>query len=146
VQDSIEGWCAALQALLDSYFHTDYFDHPIDHEIHFDYYLVRPKGSPISSGGIAPGHKPLEACLNEIRHILVSRLGKRLRSVDVFDMCMSLSAAVLSGGVRRSASICLFDDDDELMLKAKIGDWYLTHPNRAYANISSTIVTDGNES
>jgi ribonucleoside-diphosphate reductase alpha chain len=59
---------------------------------------------------------------------------------------MSLSAAVLSGGVRRSASICLFDDDDELMLKAKVGDWYITHPNRAYANISSTIVTDGNES
>ena len=146
VQDSIEGWCAALQALLDSYFHTDYFDHPLDHEIYFDYYLVRPKGSPISSGGIAPGPKPLEACLNEIRHILVSRLGKRLRSVDVFDMCMSLSAAVLSGGVRRSASICLFDDDDELMLKAKVGDWYLTHPNRAFANISSTIVTDGTES
>lgn len=146
VPDSIEGWCQALQVLLDSYFHTDYFDHALDHEIYFDYHLVRPKGSPISSGGIAPGYKPLEACLNEIRHILVSRLGKRLRSVDVFDMCMSLSAAVLSGGVRRSASICLFDDDDELMLKAKIGDWYLTHPNRAYANISSTIVTDGNES
>ena len=33
VQDSIEGWCAALQALLDSYFHTDYFDHSIDYEI-----------------------------------------------------------------------------------------------------------------
>lgn len=145
VQDSIEGWCEALQALLDCYFHTDYFSHSIDYEIQFDYHLIRPKGSPISSGGIAPGFKPLETCLNEIRHILVSRLGKRLRSVDVFDMCMSLSAAVLSGGVRRSASICLFDEDDELMLNAKVGDWYMRHPNRAYANISSTIVTDGQE-
>ena len=145
VQDSIEGWSEALQALLDSYFHVDYFEHAIDHEVFFDYSQVRPRGAPISSGGIAPGHEPLEACLNEIRHILVSRLGKRLRSIDVFDMCMSLSAAVLSGGVRRSASICLFDKDDELMLNAKVGEWYITHPNRAYANISSNIITDGTE-
>tara|TARA_R100000654_G_scaffold61578_1_gene88497 strand:- start:1012 stop:3018 length:2007 start_codon:yes stop_codon:yes gene_type:complete len=145
VQDSIEGWSNALQALLDCYFHTDYFDHSIDYEIHFDYHLIRPKGSLISSGGIAPGPQPLEDCLNEVRHLLVSRLGKRLRSIDVFDLCMCLSAAVLSGGVRRSASICLFDQDDQLMLNAKIGDWYLRYPNRAYANISASIVTDGKE-
>ena len=34
---------------------------------------------------------------------------------------MNLSAAVLSGGVRRSASICLFDENDSLMLNAKTG-------------------------
>jgi ribonucleoside-diphosphate reductase alpha chain len=145
VADSIEGWCAAVQALLDSYFFTDYFDHSIDYEIYYDFSKVRPKGSLIASGGIAPGYKPLEVCLNQIRDILNTRLGKKLRSIDVFDICMSLSACVLAGGVRRSASICLFDKEDPLMLKAKTGEWYKTHPNRAYANISATIVTDGSE-
>jgi ribonucleoside-triphosphate reductase len=108
VEDSIEGWAKALQALLDSYFFTDYFDHSYDYELEFNFDKVRPKGSPISSGGIAPGPEPLKNCLDKIKKILHSRFGQRLRSIDVFDICMELSAAVLSGGVRRSASICLF--------------------------------------
>ena len=145
VKDSIEGWAEALQALLDSYFFTDYFDHSYDYELEFDFSKVRPKGSPISSGGIAPGPDPLETCLINVKKILHSRFGQRLRSIDVFDICMELSAAVLSGGVRRSASICLFDNDDNLMLNAKTGDWWRSHPNRAFANISATIPTDGSE-
>jgi ribonucleoside-triphosphate reductase len=145
VKDSIEGWAEALQALLDSYFFTDYFDHSYDYELEFNFEKVRPKGSPISSGGIAPGPDPLIKCLEKIKKIMHSRFGQRLRSIDVFDICMELSAAVLSGGVRRSASICLFDNDDTLMLNAKTGDWWRSHPNRAYANISATVPTDGSE-
>ena len=145
VKDSIEGWAEALQALLDSYFFTDYFDHSYDYELEFDFSKVRPKGSPISSGGIAPGPAPLETCLINIKKILHTRWGQRLRSIDVFDICMELSAAVLSGGVRRSASICLFDNDDNLMLNAKTGDWWKFAPNRAFANISATVPTDGSE-
>jgi len=145
VEDSIEGWAKALQALLDSYFFTDYFDHSYDYELEFNFDKVRPKGSPISSGGIAPGPEPLKNCLDKIKKILHSRFGQRLRSIDVFDVCMELSAAVLSGGVRRSASICLFDQDDDLMLNAKTGDWWRHHPHRAYANISATVPTDGSE-
>ena len=145
VKDSIEGWAEALQALIDSYFFTDYFDHAYDYEIEFDYSRIRPKGSPISSGGRAPGHEPLETCLESIRSLLRAKQGQKLRSLDVFDLCMNLSAAVLSGGVRRSASICLFDNNDSLMLNAKTGDWWRSHPNRAYANISATIPTDGSE-
>ena len=145
VKDSIEGWAEALQALIDSYFFTDYFDHAFDFELEFDYSRIRPKGSPISSGGRAPGHVPLENCLESIRTLLQERGGQKLRSIDVFDLCMNLSAAVLSGGVRRSASICLFDENDSLMLNAKTGNWWRTHPHRAYANISATIPTDGSE-
>ncbi|NBR89188.1 MAG: PQQ-dependent dehydrogenase, methanol/ethanol family, partial [Rhodobacteraceae bacterium] len=47
---------------------------------------------------------------------------KRLRSIDCFDVMMLLSEAVLSGGVRRSASIAIFDEDDALMMNAKTGD------------------------
>ena len=145
VKDSIEGWAEALQALLDSYFFTDYFDQSYDYELNFNFDRVRKKGSSISSGGIAPGPDPLKTCLDNIKKILHSRFGKKLRSIDVFDICMQASAAVLSGGVRRSASICLFDKDDNLMLNAKTGDWWKYAPNRAYANISATIPIDGSE-
>ena len=78
IADSIEGWALAVQALIDSYLMTDYFDHQIDHEVFFDYSLIRPAGSPISSGGIAPGPEPLRICLEEIRKHLSSRFGKKL--------------------------------------------------------------------
>ena len=145
VRDSIEGWADAVHVLMESYFFIDYFDHSYDYEIEFDFHKIREKGAKISSGGRAPGPEPLKKCLEEIKRILRTRLGRRLRSIDVFDICMELSAAVLSGGVRRSASICLFDHDDELMLKAKTGDWWRSHPNRAYANISATVVTNDDE-
>ena len=49
---------------------------------------------------------------------------------------MHMSDAVLSGGVRRSATICIFSKDDEDMLGAKTGDWYLKNPQRGRSNNS----------
>ena len=55
---------------------------------------------------------------------------------------MHMSDAVLSGGVRRSATICMFDKDDELMLKAKTGDWFVDNPQRGRSNNSVMLVRD----
>ena len=41
-----------------------------------------------------------------------------------------MSDAVLSGGVRRSATLCMFSKDDEEMLNAKTGDWFSNNPQR----------------
>ena len=38
---------------------------------------------------------------------------------------MHAADAVLSGGVRRSATICLFSPDDEEMMNAKTGNWFM---------------------
>lgn len=146
VEDSIEGWARAAHMVVENYHHRGYYERYYD--IRFDFGNIRQKGAPISSGGRAPGADPLRVALERIDALLRSRItegASRLRSVDCFDVVMFLSEAVLSGGVRRSASIAIFDEDDELMLKAKTGDWWQTSPQRAYANISAGVVCDGRE-
>ena len=53
---------------------------------------------------------------------------------------MHSSDAVLSGGVRRSASLALFSADDEEMAKAKTGNWYIDNPQRARSNNSALLL------
>lgn len=138
VPDTIEGWADALDELLMSYFE------PGRGRVVFDYSLIRPEGSPLSTGtGKAPGPDPLRKSLDAIRKLIDLRLdsGKsRLRPIDCYDIVMHASDAVLSGGVRRSASICIFSPDDEEMLNAKTGNWRKDNPQRQNSNNSALLV------
>lgn len=148
ISDTIEGWANALWVLIESYCLQSYFDHWHDNEIEFDYSMIRAEGEPISSGGKSPGPEPLRKALDNIRGLLrdVSNTTQKLTPLNCFDICMYLSQAVLSGGVRRSASIALFDRDDKEMIESKHKDlWWDTDPQRAMANISVAIKTDGSE-
>jgi ribonucleoside-triphosphate reductase len=54
-------------------------------------------------------------------------------------MC-HIADVVVVGGVRRSATIALFDADDQEMLASKTGsDWFLENPQRQRANISAVV-------
>ena len=64
----------------------------------------------------------------------------RLTPIQVYDICMHASDAVLSGGVRRSATICIFSPDDEEMISAKTGNWFEENPQRARSNNSIIIL------
>jgi len=64
----------------------------------------------------------------------------KLRSLDAYDILMHASDAVLSGGVRRSACICLFSPDDELMATAKTGNWFIENPQRARSKNSAMLL------
>ncbi len=66
----------------------------------------------------------------------------RLRAIDVYDIAMHAADAVLAGGVRRSATICLFSADDEEMINAKTGNWFVDNPQRGRSNNSAVIVRD----
>jgi ribonucleoside-triphosphate reductase len=55
---------------------------------------------------------------------------------------MHLADAVISGGIRRSATIAVFSADDEEMMTSKTGDWFLANPQRGRANISAMITPD----
>jgi len=147
VKDSIEGWADAAHVLLCQYLHQGYY---ADYDrLTFDFSNIREKGSVISSGGRAPGAEPLKVALEKIDLLLRSRIAEgrhRLRSIDCFDIVMFLSEAVLSGGVRRSASIAIFDENDAYMMAAKTGDWWKDNPQRAFANISAGVVLNGFES
>ena len=148
VEDSIEGWATAVDVLMSSYFmdggkHPDY----AGRRIYFDLSLIRPKGAKISGGFKAPGPDGLRLALDKIEHLLQSivmdnKAPVMLRPIQVYDIVMHTADAVLSGGVRRSATICLFSPDDEEMMKAKTGNWFMDNPQRGRSNNSAVIVRD----
>jgi ribonucleoside-diphosphate reductase alpha chain len=146
IEDSIEGWADALGVLLSSYFSkpVEEFERYRNCHILFDYSNIRPQGSDLSSGvGKAPGFEPLAKGLEKIRALLdhcISSGQKKLRPIDAYDIVMHSSDAVLSGGVRRSASLALFSADDEEMAKAKTGNWYIENPQRARSNNSALLL------
>jgi len=145
IDDSIEGWADAIGVLLSCYFvYNQPFPQYFGKTVTFDYSQIRAKGKPISSGtGKAPGPDPLKRSLDIIREFIDKRLEEgfdRLRSVDAYDIVMHSSDAVLSGGVRRSATICLFSPDDDLMSKAKTGNWMADNPQRARSNNSAMLI------
>jgi ribonucleoside-diphosphate reductase alpha chain len=146
VEDSIEGWADALAVLMSSYF-VGGGTHPEfeGRKVYFDLSNVRPKGAMISGGFKAPGPEPLRKALDKIEHLiqgLVLRGVSRLAPINVYDICMFTADAVLSGGVRRSATICLFSPDDEEMINAKTGNWFEDNPQRGRSNNSAVIVRD----
>jgi ribonucleoside-triphosphate reductase len=148
IDDSIEGWSDALGVLLSSYFSkpVEEFKQYKNCHILFDYSNIRPKGSSLASGvGKAPGYEPLANGLEKIRALLdrcIKNGQKKLRPIDAYDIVMHSSDAVLSGGVRRSASLALFSPDDEEMAKAKTGNWYIENPQRARSNNSALLLKD----
>jgi len=148
VEDSIEGWANALGVLLSSYFSKPIEEFKIYKNTYvvFDYSNIRPKGSVLASGvGKAPGFEPLANGLEKIRTLLdrcIANGQKKLRPIDAYDIVMHSSDAVLSGGVRRSASLALFSPDDEEMAKAKTGNWYIENPQRARSNNSALLLKD----
>lgn len=147
IPDTIEGWADSLGILLSSYFTTRQpFPEYAGTTVDFDFSKIRPKGRPISSGmGRAPGPEPLQRSIELIRGLLdrcIKDGQSRLRSVDAYDIIMHASDAVLSGGVRRSATICLFSPDDDLMVKAKTGNWFQENPQRARSNNSVVLLRD----
>ena len=144
IEDSIEGWADALGVLVASYMPHSEFSFAYGKKIEFDYSKIRPKGSPLGSGvGKAPGPDGLKLALEKIRTLLNSCLDsgrRKLRPIDAYDIIMHASDAVLSGGVRRSATLAIFSPDDQEMLNAKTGDWYYTNPQRARSNNSALLL------
>src|SRR5210317_1669197 len=146
IEDSIEGWADSLSVLMSSYF-VGGGTHPEfeGRKVYFDLQNVRPKGAKISGGFKAPGPEPLRKALDKIEHMIqgiVLSGRNRLKPIEVYDIAMHAADAVLSGGVRRSATICLFSHDDEEMMKAKTGNWFVNNPQRGRSNNSAVIVRD----
>ena len=146
VEDSIEGWADALGVLMSSYFvGGGTFPEFEGRKVYFDLSQIRPKGSEISGGFKAPGPEPLRRALDKIEYLLQGLVLSgvtRLRPIHVYDIAMHAADAVLAGGVRRSATICLFSPDDEEMAKAKTGNWFVDNPQRGRSNNSAVIVRD----
>ena len=148
VEDSIEGWASALDVLMSSFFvgggkHPEYEGR----RVFFDLTQIRPKGAKISGGFKAPGPDGLRRSLDRIEYLLQgivldSKDPHPVKPIHVYDIAMHAADAVLSGGVRRSATICLFSADDDEMMNAKTGNWFVDNPQRGRSNNSAVIVRD----
>lgn len=135
IDDTIKGWADAVDALMRAYLEGGVYPE-------FDYREIRPEGSVLkTSGGKAPGPRPLAKMLRKIEGVLIRRrmVHDQLRPIDVHDIACHIADAVLAGGIRRSAMIALFDPSDEDMLYAKSGKWWEDHPQRALANNSAVL-------
>lgn len=136
IGDSIEGWADAVRALMYSYFGKR------STKPRFDYSDIRRKGERlVTAGGKAPGPEPLKRCLTEIELILErKRDGEKLNPIEVHDIICHIAHAVLAGGIRRAALICLFSADDNEMVTAKSGSWWELNPQRGRANNSAVLL------
>ena len=148
VEDSIEGWASALDVLMSSYFVSGgKFPEYEGRRVFFDLTNIRPKGAKISGGFKAPGPEGLRKALDKIELLLQNQVIDlkepiKLKPITVYDICMHAADAVLSGGVRRSATICLFSPEDDEMMNAKTGNWFMDNAQRGRSNNSAVIVRD----
>lgn len=143
VEDSIEGWADAIGALMNSYFVGSEFT---GYKLKFDFSKIRPAGAIIkSSGAKAPGPDGLKRSMEQIE-ILMDRCiengQEKLRPIDAYDVLMHASDAVVSGGIRRAATVCLFSKDDLEMRNAKTGKWFIENPQRGRSNNSVLLLRD----
>lgn len=136
IPDSIEGWADAIYHLMNGWF--------CGYQVNFNYSEIRPEGSLIDGKFVAPGAKPLHDAIVKINKIMQGAIGRKLQSIEIHDICCHIASSVISGGVRRSAMIAMFDRDDELMLKCKTGNWWEENPQRAFANNSVLASQDEN--
>ena len=153
IPDTIEGWSDALGVLVSSFFEQDeLFPEYVGKTVIFDYSGIRAAGAYLSSsGGKAPGPEPLKKALSNIKKVLDKAIKnaefassdiRKLTPIEAYDIVMHAADAVISGGVRRSATICLFSPDDQDMAQAKTGNWFHDNPQRGRSNNSALLLRD----
>jgi len=134
IPDTTEGWADALRTGMKTWLDG--------RDIKFDYSKLRPAGSILKvKGGRASGPDPLRTMLDFVRVRIMARQGTFLKSIDAHDIMCMVGYAAVSGGVRRTAMISLFDWDDMEMRHAKDGDFERDNWQRWNAN-NSVVIPD----
>ena len=142
IPDSREGWINLLRKVLRSYFVNGKC-------FSYSTILVRSYGEKINGfGGTASGPGILVDGITNICKVMEGRAGKKLRSIDVLDICNIIGSIVVAGNVRRSAQIALGDPDDYLFIRAKrwdlgnVPNWRALSNNTIYADDFTHISND----
>ena len=106
VDDSREGWAAALTDLVDTHYRDE-----VSH-IHrvYDVSRVRPVGSKLKTfGGQASGPKPFAEMLIKVGRILSehAEMQEALSGMSAMEIDHAIASCVVAGGVRRSARMSM---------------------------------------
>jgi ribonucleoside-diphosphate reductase alpha chain len=135
VQDSKEGWFKAFKELINLLY--------AGMLPNWDLSRIRSAGTKLKTfGGRASGPAPLDKLFRFAADMFKGAAGRRLTSMECHDLMCQIAAAVIVGGVRRSALISLSNLGDDRLRHAKTGDWYVTDTQRSYAN-NSVCYTSG---
>jgi adenosylcobalamin-dependent ribonucleoside-triphosphate reductase len=114
IPDTREGWVESVRLLINSFLRQN---QPIQE---FTYDLIRPLGAPIKGfGGVASGPAPLIDLHTRIRNVIGSRAGELLDSRAIVDIVNLIGTCVVSGNVRRSATLALGTAEDEGFINLK---------------------------
>ena len=114
IPDTREGWVEATRILINGYLRQG------QTVPYFSYAAIRPEGSPIKGfGGVASGPAPLIKLHERIEHVLSQRVGETLDARAIVDIINLIGTCVVSGNVRRSATLALGVDGDENFLNLK---------------------------
>jgi adenosylcobalamin-dependent ribonucleoside-triphosphate reductase len=114
IPDTREGWVESVRFLLNS------FLRPNQSIQEFDYSLIRPLGAPIKGfGGVASGPQPLIDLHTRIRKVIGGRAGEKLDSRAITDVVNLIGTCVVSGNVRRSATLALGAPGDQDFINLK---------------------------
>ena len=114
IPDTREGWVESVRLLINSFLRQN---QPIQE---FTYDLIRPLGAPIKGfGGVASGPAPLIDLHTRIRNVIGSRAGELLDSRAIVDLVNLIGTCVVSGNVRRSATLALGAAEDEGFINLK---------------------------
>jgi len=114
IPDTREGWVESVRLLINSFLRQN---QPIQE---FTYDLIRPLGAPIKGfGGVASGPAPLIDLHTRIRNVIGSRAGELLDSRAIVDIVNLIGTCVVSGNVRRSATLALGTPEDKGFINLK---------------------------
>ena len=114
IPDTREGWVESVRLLINSFLRQN---QPIQQ---FNYDLIRPLGAPIKGfGGVASGPAPLIDLHTRIRNVIGSRAGEVLDSRAIVDIVNLIGTCVVSGNVRRSATLALGSPGDDGFINLK---------------------------
>jgi len=114
IPDTREGWVESVRLLINSFLRQNQSIQE------FNYDLIRPLGAPIKGfGGVASGPEPLIDLHTRIRNVIGSRATEPLDSRAIVDIVNLIGTCVVSGNVRRSATLALGTPEDKDFINLK---------------------------
>jgi len=114
IPDTREGWVESVRLLINSFLRANQSIQE------FTYDLIRPLGAPIKGfGGVASGPAPLIDLHTRIRNVIGSRAGEVFDSRAIVDIVNLIGTCVVSGNVRRSATLALGTPEDDGFINLK---------------------------
>ena len=129
IEDSREGWAAALSDLID----THYRPSSVHFQRVYDVSRIRPAGAVLKTfGGQASGPLPFAQMLQKVSEVLSDRAGTKLTGLDAMAVDHAIAQCVVAGGVRRSARMAIMhwadpQIEDFIHCKAESGDHWTTN-------------------